>query len=705
MIFALYRSAAALALATLATTSALAQETRAGATLPEWGKFGIQTQYIDKAAAPGDDFDRHVNGKWNDTAEMPADKARIGAFSVLSDLSEERLRKILDELTKGKHRPGSAKQRVADAYRAFTDTKAIDAAGLAPAKPWLDRIAAVKTREQLVDLFAVAGFASPVGIEIDADEKQSDLYALYLYQDGLGLPDRDYYLVDSERNRTIRAKYLELATFQLEKAGHADPRAGAQAVLDLETAMAKTMWDRTVLRNRDLTYNRLSPAQLDALAPGGRLAQFLERSGIARSTFGIVRQLPPTDDEITKAKLTSEVLAKMGGGLPAGLRLIDEVPLETWKAWLTTHFLTSFASYLPKELDDARFAFYGTVLSGQQQQRPRWKRGIDAVHGQLGEQMGLIYAERYFPAPNKKAMTALVANLRKAMAANLAELKWMGPETRAEAMAKLNSFTPKIGAPDRFKTYDGLKISATTPLANQVAAVKWTQDFLTARIGKPVDRSEWFLLPQTVNAYYNPTFNEIVFPAAILQPPFFNLTADPAVNYGGIGAVIGHEMGHGFDDQGAKSDAKGNLRDWWKPADKANFDALTSRLVEQYNGFCPLDEGKTCVNGTLTLGENIGDLGGLSLAYRAYRMSLGKKQAPIIDGTTGDQRFFMAWAQVWRSKYREAESRRLLTIDPHSPPQYRINGVVRNFDEWYRAFAVKPGDKLYLPPAERVRIW
>jgi putative endopeptidase len=345
------------------------------------------------------------------------------------------------------------------------------------------------------------------------------------------------------------------------------------------------------------------------------------------------------------------------------------------------------------------------VLSGQPQQRVRWKRGLSAVEGQIGELLGKVYADRYFPGPNKVAMTSLVGNLRAAMAANLADLKWMGPETRKEAVAKLDAFTPKIGAPVKYKTYDGLVIGATTLLANQIASVKWVQDFQIGRIGKPVDRTEWLMLPQTVNAYYNPNYNEVVFPAAILQPPFFNLTADPAVNYGGIGAVIGHEMGHGFDDQGAKSDGKGNLRDWWTSADKANFEALTGRLAEQYSGFCPFDEGKTCVNGNLTLGENIGDLGGLSLAYKAYHMSLKGKQAPVIDGTTGDQRFFMSWAQVWRAKSREQTARQLLVIDPHSPPKYRINGIVRNFDEWYRAFGVKADDKLYLPPEKRIRIW
>ncbi len=692
----------ALSLAALALTSA---PVTASPSQPEWGNFGIQTQYRDPATRPGDDFDRHVNGKWNDTFALPADKSRIGAFSLLTDQSEERLRTILEQLGKRKWPAGSPQARVSAAYTAFMNTAAIETAGLAPARPYLDRIAAARSQDDLLALFAAPGFASPLGAYVDADEKQSERYALYLGQAGLALPDRDYYLVDNPRYTDIRAKYLDYLTFVLGKAGYADARAAARSVIELETGMARAMWDRSLQRNRDLTYNKLTMAELEALAPGGRIGALLKQIGAGAAEYAIVAQVPPTAEELAAAKMTPEMAAKLGGGVPATVKLLDEAPLASWQAWLTSHFLSDNAAFLPKEIDDARFAFFGTVLGGQPQQRPRWKRGISAVEGQVGELLGKVYAERYFPAANKAAMGALVGNLRRAMAANLADLKWMGAATRAEAEAKLDAFTPKIGAPDAYKTYEGLTITRRSALANQLAAGKWGLDFQIARIGKPVDRGEWFMLPQTVNAYYNPTFNEVVFPAAILQPPFFNMSADPAVNYGGIGAVIGHELGHGFDDQGAKSDGKGNLRDWWTPADKAAFEALTGKLVDQFAAFCPLDEGKTCINGQLTLGENIGDLGGLSLAWRAYQLSLGGKPAPVIDGTTGEQRFFMAWAQVWRAKAREQTERQLLVTDPHSPPKYRINGVVRNFDEWYRAFDVKPDDKLYLPPEKRVRIW
>ncbi len=675
-----------------------------------WGSFGVQTQWIDSATRPGDDFDRYVNGKWNDATMMPPDKTRIGAFMTLRDLSEDRLHAILEELVAKRPAPGNDEARIAAAYQSFLDTRAIDAAGLAPAQPHLDRIASARNTADLVRLFAAPGFASPIGASVDADEKQSDRYALYFGQAGLGMPDRDYYLFDTPRYREIRAKYLAYLTFLLGKAGYADAAAKAQAVMALETEMARAMWDRALLRNRDLTYNKLTLAELDALAPGGLLGTFAAELGASAAREAIVVQVPPTAEELAAAKFTPEMAARLGGGMPATLRLIGATPVETWKAYLAAHFLSDHAAFLPSDIDAAHFAFYGTTLGGQEKQRDRWRRAISTVEGQIGELLGKIYAERYFPAENRAAMADLVGNLRKAMAANLADLKWMGPETRKEAEAKLAAFTPKIGAPVKYKTYDGLALSPATPLANQTAAQKWQWDFQRARIGQPVDRAEWFMHPQTVNAYYNPTFNEIVFPAAILQPPFFNISADPAVNYGAIGAVIGHEMGHGFDDQGSKSDGAGNLRDWWTPQDKAAFEELTGKLVGQYNQFCPFDDsatggGKACVNGQLTLGENIGDLGGLSLAYRAYKLSLNGKEAPVIDGYTGDQRFFMAWAQVWRGEVREATARQYLVTDPHAPPQYRTNGIVRNFDEWYRAFDVRPGDKLYLPPEQRVRIW
>lgn len=670
-----------------------------------WGSFGVQTQWMDTAAKPGNDFNTFVNGKWIAQTEIPADRSRYGSFIELDEMSEGRVHEILQKLAAARLVPGSPAARIADAYNAFMDTDAIEAAGLTPAQPSLQRIQAAKSRDDLIALFAAPGYASPLGVAVDADAKHSDRYVVEVTQAGLGLPDRDYYLSDTPRYVEIRQKYLDYLTFLLGKAGYAKPRPAAEAVLALETRMAGAMWDRAMRRDRELTYNKFTSDEVGKLQNGRLLTKFVTDMGATGPQDLVIAQMPPTKAELAAANITPEMAAKLGGGVPETLKLVSGVPIATWQAWLAAHFLSDNAAYLPREIDQASFNFYGTLLSGQPEQRVRWKRGIDTVEGQVGELLGQIYAERYFPAANKAAMDDLVANLRKAMAVNLDGLEWMGTETRKQAEAKLDAFTPKIGGPATFKAYDGLTISATAPLANALEAARWHLDYDVAKLGTPVDRSEWYMLPQTVNAYYNSSFNEIVFPAAILQPPFFNLSADPAVNYGGIGAVIGHEMGHGFDDQGSKSDGTGNLRDWWTAADKARFQELQDKLGAQYAAFCPFDEGKTCINPKLTMGENIGDLGGLSLAYRAYRMSLNGKEAPVIDGFTGDQRFFMGWAQVWRSKAREQAARQMLVVDPHSPPEYRINGIVRNFDEWYRAFDVKPGDALYLPPEKRVRIW
>ena len=703
--------AAAVSLTTLAVAAQARTPTPASAsvaavaeTSQDWGKFGIQTQYIDPTVRPGDDFDGYVNGKWLKNFEIPADRTTFGSFVLLDDLSEQRVHAILDKMVASNPAPGTAEGKIAAAYGAFMDSAAIEARGLTPVKPYLARIAAAKSTGDLVTLFADPAFDSPIGAGVGVDAKDSKHYAYNIGQAGLGLPDRDYYLVDSPRNADIRAKYLDFLTFMLGKAGYADSRGAAQSVYGLEKKMAATMWDRALSRNRDLTYNKLSVAELGAMAPDFPFAALMQGLGAGAVQTVIVRQLPPTAEELAAAKYTPEMVAKLGGGVPATMKLITSEPVDAWKAWLAVKTMTNASAVLTKELDDANFAFYGKFLQGQPEQRVRWKRGIDVVEGQVGELLGKVYAQQYFPAANKTAMTDLVANLRKAMGANLAQLKWMGVDTRKEAQAKLDSFAPKIGAPEEYKTYDGLAITSD-PVANAIAANKWQADYDLARIDQPVDRKEWGMFHQTVNAYYNPSLNESVFPAAILQPPFFNLTADPAVNYGGIGAVIGHEMGHGFDDQGSKSDDTGNLRNWWTDADREAFDALTSKLGAQYDKLCPFDEGKTCIKGSLTMGENIGDLGGLSLAYRAYKLSLKGKKAPVIGGTTGDQRFFMGWAQVWRGKVREERARQLLLTDPHSPPHYRINAIVRNFDEWYKAFAVKPGDKLYLPSRERVRIW
>jgi len=713
---ALVTGAAASAFALSLATPTLAEAPAAPASTPpaapaltpsaDWGKFGVQTQWMDRSVKPGDDFDAFVNGTWNKTVELPADRTRWGSFIELRDLSEQRMHAIMDELIASKPAPGSDAARIAAAYTAFMDTAGIEKAGLAPAQPWLKRIAAARTPTDLATLFGAPGFASPIGLYVDADPKQSDIYALRANVSGLGLPDRDYYLKTDARSQEIRAKYEAYLAFLLGKAGDKNPAGSAKAVLALETRIAAADWDRAAARNRDLTYNKLTVAEFEALGASGLGQALLSSVGAGKASYVLVGEMPPTAEELKAAGIDpAKVPALFGGGMLAAMKLVSSEPVATWKAYLTAHFLSDNAAVLPADIDQAHFAFYDQTLAGQPEQRPRWKRGIAAVEGMAGELIGKLYAAQYFPPAQKAAMADLVANLRKAMAANLADLAWMGPDTRKQAEVKLDAFTPKIGAPEVFKTYDGLAFSPNRPLANAVAAGAWQNRFDMNRIGQPVDRSEWGMLPETVNAYYNATMNEIVFPAAILQPPFFNLSSDPAVNYGAIGGVIGHEMGHGFDDQGAKSDGTGNLRDWWTPADKAAFKVLQDKLAAQYDAFCPFDQGKTCVNGRLTMGENIGDLGGLSLAYRAYKLSLNGKPAPVIDGYTGDQRFFLAWAQVWRSKVREAQARQYLVTDPHSPPQYRVNGVVRNFDEWYKAFGVKPGDALYLPPEQRVRIW
>ena len=671
----------------------------------DWGSFGVQTKWMDASVKPGDDFDAYVNGAWNRTAEIPADKTRISAFNELDDQSQDRLKEILEAFVAGKYAPGSDEARLAASYTAFMDTAAIDAAGMAPVQPWLQAIWAAKTPQDLADLFAKPGYASPIDFDVFPDAKNSDIYALYISGGGLGLPDRDYYLKDSETYREARAKYREYLAFLLGKAGYEDPKGAADAVFALETRIARTHWNRSSYRERELTYNKVPVSEAAAYGTANLVPRMLQGLGASPDSV-IVYDLPPTPEELKALGISeADAASRFGGGTPAIIALIEQAPMATWQAWLAAHFLSDHAAVLPRDIDDATFAFYGKVLRGQQEQRPRWKRAIDTVEDQIGELLGKAYAQKHYPPEQRAAMEQLVGNLRTAMKANLQDLSWMGPQTREEAKAKLDLFAARIGTPDRYKTYDGLVLSASDPLGNAMAAGKWGLEFHMTRIGKPVDDSEWGLFPHTVNAQYNSSLNAITFPAEILQPPFFNLSADPAVNYGAIGAVIGHEIGHGFDDQGAKADGKGNLRDWWTPQDKANFRKLQAKLGAQFATYCPFDGGKTCVDPQLTMGENIGDLGGLSLAYRAYRLALGGKEAPVIDGFTGDQRFFLSWAQVWRSKMRDQQAREYLATDPHSPPVYRTNGIVRNFDEWYAAFGVKPGDKLYLPPAQRVRIW
>ncbi len=698
--------AAALAVsAPLAAQDAQAGQERAPAPTMEFGSWGVDTTALDPAVKPGDDFFAYVNGKWIRDNPIPPEYTRFGSFNVLGEQATANVEKLVSDLVASNPAAGTTERRIVDAYQAFVDTAAIDAAGMAPAQPYLQSIADARDLDALVDLFAQPGMPSLIGAGVTVDSKDPNSYIVGIGFDGMGLPDRDYYLVDSERNREIQARYREYLAFLLGQAGYQDAQAVAQKVYDFEHAVAELEWDRTALRNRDLTYNKLSRAELLALAPEFPIARLLAASQFDGVDQFLMSQLPPSPEEIATLGLSEETLAGIGGGTPAMMKLLTATPLDTLKAYMAARFLSANADVLPSAIDDANFAFYGTFLQGQEEQRPRWKRAIDTVEGQLGEQLGKLYVARYFPPESKAAMDDLVVNLRRALAASLNDNEWMTAATKREAIAKLDSFNPKIGYPDEFETYDGLEIRAGDPLGNQIRAIDWAVNDNRSKLGKPVDRTEWGMLPQTVNAYYNPVFNEIVFPAGILQQPFFGPTADPAVNYGGIGAVIGHEMGHGFDDQGAKSDATGMLRNWWADADLARFTELGDRLAAQYDAFCPYDDGQTCVNGRFTLGENIGDVGGLSLAYRAYRMSLNGQEAPVIDGLTGDQRFFLAWAQVWRSTQREAAGRQRLLTDPHSPEQFRTNGAVRNMDAWYKAFDVKPGDALYLPPEERVHIW
>ncbi len=710
-ILKLTASAAALSIATMSAAAAAqpAEDTNTREVVTTakdyWGDWGIDLTQIDKNVDPGDDFYEYVNGEWLKNFEIPADRARYGSFSLLAEKSEQRVRYIIEDLAAEKPDANTLPGKIAAYYNAYMDVNAINAAGLSPVSGMMDEIYAAKTREDLARLFGQPGFSSPFGGYVDIDSKQPDKYTFYITQSGLGMPDRDYYLKDTEKNLEIRAAYKEYLAFLLGKAGYADPTASAEAVYSLEKQIALEHWDRALGRNRDLTYNMLDKAGLEALAGDFPINTMLGTLGLDDQNEFVVRQMAPTPEEIAASGMTPDQLAKLGGGIKGLMRIANDAPMATWQAYLAARLLSSYASVLPSDIDGASFAFYGTTLSGQEEQRLRWKRAVAAVEGALGEGVGKIYAGKYFPDENKAAMDELVENLRKAMALNLNDLDWMGDATKVEARDKLAKFTPKIGFPEKFETYNSLDIESDNAFNNVLAAQKWALQDNISKLGTPIDKTEWGMLPQTVNAYYSPNRNEIVFPAAILQPPFFNLTADDAVNYGAIGGVIGHEMGHGFDDQGAKSDGDGALRDWWTAADKANFQKLTGALVAQYNELCPLDEGKTCVNGTLTLGENIGDLGGLSMAYRAYKMSLDSEEAPVINGLTGDQRFFMAWAQVWRNKSREEYLRNQLTTDPHSPADFRVNGVVRNFDEWYKAFNIEPEDELYLPPEKRIRIW
>jgi putative endopeptidase len=672
-----------------------------------FGSWGFDPAALNPAVDPGDDFFAYANSKWLEANPLPSQYSRFGAFTLLREKSTSDVKTLMDELAaKDASTLTADEKRLVDAYNSYVDTAAIDAAGLAPAQKYLARIGAADTLEGLVALWSTPGYPSALGGGVEVDAMEPDRYSVYLGTGGLGLPDRDYYLDESEKGVGIQEKYKDYLTFLFTEAGYDNPQATAMAVYEFEETIARDVSsDRAASRDIRLIYNPFTPAQLRELAGDFPISTMVEAAGFGETDRLIVTNLRPSEEKAEALGLTPEVMAGLGSGFTGMLGLLQGTPLDTLKAWTVKEMLSNNSAILPTRFDEANFEFFGKTLRGTEEQRERWKRAIGETEGLLGELLGASYAERYFPPASKAAMDELVANLRVAMAQSIDEIDWMGEETKQQARAKLASFDPKIGYRDNLDTYEGLDIEAGDPLGNRMTAAHWASRDNLDKLGQPIDRTEWGMLPQTVNAYYNPLKNEIVFPAGILQQPFFAASNDIAVNYGAIGGVIGHEIGHGFDDQGSRFSATGAIENWWTDDDREAFDALGNALVEQYDSYCPLDDGETCVNGRLTLGENIGDLGGLSLAYRAFKIATEGKDLPVIDGLTGDQRFFLAWAQVWRSQQREDNYRNRLRTDTHSPEEYRTNGVVRNLDEWYAAFDVTEEDELYLPPEERVRIW
>jgi predicted metalloendopeptidase len=649
---------------------------------------GIETQYIDQGVRVQDDFFGHLNGKWLQTTEIPSDRTSWGTFIKLRDDTLVQIRSIVeaDQKKPGK-KAGSDEQKIGDLYTSFMDEKKLDALGTRPLAGELQRIRALKDKRgvpALVAHLSQIGVATPYGIGVAQDGKESTKYATYIRQGGLGLPDRDYYLkMDDKRMAGIKAKYEQHVANTLALAGDKDAAAKAKAIVAFETELAKVQWTRVELRDPNKSYNKMSVEELSKLTPDYDWKAALGAAGVgSKADYVIVGQ----PSYITGF---NEVLGK--------------ADLATVKDYFQWQLLREYAPFLSKAFVDERFDFYGKTLSGVKEQEPRWKRGVSTVEGALGEALGREYTAQYFPPERKARMEELVKNVLAAYRESIDKLDWMGPETKKEAQAKLAKFNPKIGYPNKWRDYSKLAIKKDDLVGNVMRTATFERNRNINKLGTPIDREEWGMTPQTINAYYNSRMNEIVFPAAILQPPFFNAAADDAVNYGAIGAVIGHEIGHGFDDKGSQSDGDGNLRNWWTKEDEARFKAKTDMLVKQYDAFEPVPGYH--VNGALTLGENIGDNSGLAIAYKAYKISLHGQPAPVIDGLTGDQRFFMGFGQVWRSKMRDEAQINQVKTDPHSPGQFRANGTLRNQAAFYDAFGVKEGDKMYLKPEDRVTIW
>ena len=649
----------------------------ATAPKPEIGDYGFDATGMNPAVAPGDNFYQFANGIWEKRTPIPADKSNYGSFNVLDDLSRERTRSLIEVSAKD---PSS---RIGAAFASFMDTAAIDAKSLAPIQPWLSTIAGLKSRSQLAKLYAEAqanGVGIPFALGTAQDAKDSQHYALHMFQSGLGMPDRDYYLSADPKLADTKAKYLQHLSTMLSLAGEKNAATRAKGIVDFETAIAKASWTRIESRNATKTYNKLTTTQLAKTAPGFGFPALFQAMGV-----------PVADLVVAQPSAVKGISA-----------LIAKAPLGVLRDQLLVRSLDSYSAYLPSAFDKENFAFYGTVLSGTPEQEARWKRGVDFTVGALGDDVSKLYVVQYFPPETKAAADELVHNIIAAMDRRIDKLDWMTAGTKTKAHAKLAAFTPKIGYPSQWRDMSGLEIVPGDALGNAMRSARFEDAYDLGHLGGPIRRWEWGITPMTINAYANSRLVEIVFPAAILQPPFFDPHADPAINYGGIGAVIGHEMSHHFDDQGSKFDASGQLSDWWTPADVTAFNARLDKLGAQFDAYEPLPGMH--VQGKLTMGENVADLAGLTVAHDAYIASLGGKAPPVIDGTTGDQRFYLGWAQVWRRSYREANLRQRLLTDPHSPSEQR-SAIVRNLDPWYPAFNVQPGQKLYLAPADRVRIW
>jgi len=651
-------------------------------------KSGLDLSHIDPAVRPQDDLFRFMNGKWLKESTIPEDRASDGAFYWLYEEAEKQVKQIILDQAATKAPAGSNAQKIGDLYNSFMDEAQIEKLGISPIAKDL---AAAQAITGLSDFLKTLGEFESRGLSglfysyVSTDNKDSTKNIVYLGQSGISLPDEAYYREGDYQG--VRDAFLLHIQKMFELANLADAALAAKQVLEIESLIAACHWDQVKDRDAELTYNKKSFAQLSQLAPDFDWQLWISASK-------------------TPMQVLQQVVVRQPSYFEGLSKLLATFDLPKWRSWLTWHVLSGASPYLSSQFVNENFAFYGTTLSGIPKLKDRWKRGVGLVEGALGEAVGQIYVQRHFGENAKTKMVELVKNLITAYRISIEGLSWMSQETKERAFVKLNKFTPKIGYPDRWRDYSKLSISPDDLIGNLAQIAKFSQDYEYAKIGKPVDKSEWYMTPQTVNAYYNPGMNEIVFPAAILQPPFFDVNADDyAANYGGIGAVIGHEIGHGFDDQGSKYDGDGNLVNWWSDVDRAEFEKRTKKLIDQYNQLSPEAAPEVKVNGALTVGENIGDLGGLTIAYKAYQISLDGKQPPVIDGYTGWQRFFMGWAQSWRSKYRPEEARRRIAIDPHSPAEFRCNQIVANLDEFHDAFGLVQNDKQYMAQSERVRIW